>query len=98
MTPRISCVAYAVEDSASDAKTARPTTFPMVWWGASAVDSGRPISQECHDRGGWSPESRVIMDVGVKSSGLIIVKGMFWNMLSEQVIPSSDQPYLGNDR
>ena len=28
--PRISCVAYAVDDNASDAKTARPTRFPIV--------------------------------------------------------------------
>jgi hypothetical protein len=28
---RISCVAYAVEESASDAKTARPIAFPIVW-------------------------------------------------------------------
>ena len=42
---RISCVAYAVEDSASEEKTARPTALPIAWWGASAVESGRPISQ-----------------------------------------------------
>ena len=41
---RISCVAYAVEESASEEKTARPTALPMAWCGASAVESGRPIS------------------------------------------------------
>ena len=41
----ISCVAYAVEESASEANTARPMALPMVWWGASAVDKGRPMSQ-----------------------------------------------------
>src|SRR6185436_10609594 len=73
MTPRISCVAYAVEESASEAKTANPTTLPIVWWGASAVDKACPINHERQDRGGLSSESRVIMDVCVKSSGLIIM-------------------------
>jgi hypothetical protein len=41
----ISCVAYAVDDNASDAKTASPTALPIVWCGASAVDKGRPMSQ-----------------------------------------------------
>ena len=40
----ISWVAYAVDDSASDEKTASPTALPMAWWGASAVGSGRPNS------------------------------------------------------
>jgi hypothetical protein len=40
---RISWVAYAVEDSASEAKTARPTVLPMASFSASAVGSGRPI-------------------------------------------------------
>jgi hypothetical protein len=34
-----------VDDSASEEKTARPTALPIAWWGASAVESGRPISQ-----------------------------------------------------
>ena len=53
-TSRISCVAYAVELSASDAKTARPTALPIDWCGASAVGSGRPTSHMRHHwrRGG----------------------------------------------
>src|SRR5213592_3924370 len=53
-TSRISCVAYAVELSASDAKTARPTALPIAWCGASAVGSGRPTSHIRHHwrRGG----------------------------------------------
>ena len=46
---RISWVAYAVDDSASEEKTASPTVLPMVWCGASAVGSGRPISHSRHD-------------------------------------------------
>jgi hypothetical protein len=48
----ISCVAYAVEESASEAKTASPTALPMVWCGASAVASGRPMSHVRHERPG----------------------------------------------
>ena len=53
---RISCVAYAVDDSASEEKTASPTPLPIAWCGASAVESGRPIS---HVR---QPERRVAAD------------------------------------
>jgi hypothetical protein len=57
---RISCVAYAVEESASEANIASPTTFRIVWFGASAVASGRPISQVRHERGGEYSGSMVI--------------------------------------
>jgi len=42
-TSRISWVAYAVDEMASDEKTARPIRFEMRWWSASSVASGRPI-------------------------------------------------------
>src|SRR3990172_1661283 len=51
-TTRISCVAYAVDDNASEAKTARPTVRPIVWCGASAVCSGRPMSHVSQERDG----------------------------------------------
>jgi hypothetical protein len=54
----ISCVAYAVEDSASEENTARPTALPIAWWGASAVDNGRPNSQVRHTRRGAVSGSR----------------------------------------
>jgi hypothetical protein len=40
----ISSVAYAEDDSASDANTARATFFERVWCSTSAVDFGRPTS------------------------------------------------------
>ena len=36
---------FQLEESASDAKTANPMALPIVSCGASAVESGRPISQ-----------------------------------------------------
>src|SRR5438034_3309362 len=44
-TSRISSVAYATDESASDANTASPTALPMAWWGISAVSSARPNSR-----------------------------------------------------
>ena len=41
-TSRISSVAYATDDSASEANTARPTALPMAWCGISEVSSGWP--------------------------------------------------------
>ena len=46
---RISWVAYAVDDSASEEKTASPTVLPIAWCGASAVGSGRPSSHSRHE-------------------------------------------------
>src|SRR3989442_6020403 len=41
-TNKISSVAYAVEESASEAKTASPTSLPTVCWGISLVARGEP--------------------------------------------------------
>src|ERR1035437_1069971 len=40
-----SCGPYATEERASEENTARPISLPIVWLGASAVASGRPINQ-----------------------------------------------------
>ena len=45
---RVSWVAYAVDERASDEKTAKPIRFPIACCSASAVGSGRPINQECN--------------------------------------------------
>ena len=42
VTKRISSVAYAVEEIASDEKTARPIVFGMRWCSCSEDASGRP--------------------------------------------------------
>lgn len=42
---RISSVAYAVEEIASDAKTASPTFLLITWCARVRVSSGRPISR-----------------------------------------------------
>ena len=52
-TASISCVAYAVEDSASDANTARPTILRIAWSDASAVARGSPMSSDVHERRGF---------------------------------------------
>ena len=44
MTNRISSVAYAVDEIASDEKTASATVFVMRWCSCSDVASGRPTS------------------------------------------------------
>jgi hypothetical protein len=54
----ISWVAYAVEESASDEKTARPTVLLMAWCGASAVGSGLPNSHVRQERAGADAGSR----------------------------------------
>ena len=41
---KISCVAKALEATASEEKTARPTVLERRWWGAAADSSGRPTS------------------------------------------------------
>jgi hypothetical protein len=64
----ISWVAYAVEESASDAKTAKPIALPIDWWGASAVDKGCPISQWLRERGGLKPVVRRMIEVWLSSS------------------------------
>jgi hypothetical protein len=40
----ISWVAYAVEERASEANTAKPTFLVIAWWAAAAVSKGRPMS------------------------------------------------------
>src|SRR6185369_14374650 len=49
---RISWVAYAVDESASDAKIERPVALPIVSLGASAVGRGLPMSHVRHERPG----------------------------------------------
>jgi hypothetical protein len=71
-TTRISWLAYAVEDMASDANTARPTTLPKVSFGASAVDRGRPISHERAERRGGVCCARRCTGVPFRSSRLRI--------------------------
>src|SRR3954471_18428043 len=44
ITKRISSVAYAVDEMASDEKTASATIFEMRWCSCSEVASGRPTS------------------------------------------------------
>jgi hypothetical protein len=44
VTKRISSVAYAVDEMASDEKTASPMVFEMRWCSCSTVASGRPTS------------------------------------------------------
>ena len=61
-----------MEESASEAKTARPTAFPMVWWGAAAVGSGEPISQARQKPGGRSREVRRWTFVSESWSSVII--------------------------
>ena len=41
-TMRISSVAYAVDDTASEAKIGRATFFESFWWPSSAVAIGAP--------------------------------------------------------
>src|SRR5512135_3885103 len=55
---RISWVAYAVDDSASEEKTARPIALPIASCGASAVGRGRPKSHVRQERRGACPASR----------------------------------------
>ena len=43
-TKRISSVAYAVDEIASDENTARAMVFEMRWCSISVVASGRPTS------------------------------------------------------
>jgi len=43
MTKRISSVAYAVEEMASDENVARAIDFGSRWWSCSLDASGRPI-------------------------------------------------------
>ena len=79
MTPKISCVAYAVDDNASDAKTAKPTALPMVWCGASAVESGLPIKKDRNVRGGvWFVSRSMMGDFAL--SLLIILKTFSWDV------------------
>ena len=42
VTKRISSVAYAVDEIASDEKTASAIVLPMRWCSCSALESGRP--------------------------------------------------------
>src|SRR3954467_12608410 len=44
MTKRISSVAYAVDEIASDEKTASATTFEIRWCSCSELASGRPTN------------------------------------------------------
>ena len=66
------------------------------------MDKGRPMSQELKVRGGLRSESRTIMDVGVRSSFVIIwidsclIVG--FSELSEQAVPYPDQPKFREDR
>ena len=39
----ISCVEYAMDDNASEAKTARPTPFPIVSCASASVANGFPM-------------------------------------------------------
>src|SRR5512135_2790418 len=55
---RISWVAYAVDDSASEEKTARPIALPIASCGASAVGRGRPKSHVRQERRGAASASR----------------------------------------
>ena len=41
-TMRISSVAYAVDDTASEAKIGRATFLESLWWPSSAVAMGAP--------------------------------------------------------
>ena len=49
-TMRISSVAYAVDDTASEAKIGRATFLESFWWPSSAVAIGRAEKDPLDDR------------------------------------------------
>src|SRR5690349_21176499 len=91
----ISCVAYAVDERASDANTASPTPFPMVWWDASAVDKGRPMNQERKVRGGFESIFRSM--IAVSLCLIIIFQLLFFYRSLKQAVPAPDHPEFNRD-